>query len=146
MPQDQNILEIPLVGGVLERIPGAGPVVGLKLGNHRREVLTDSPRAQWKWGRSKLGGVQRPHSAHGSMKWACCDRGPNPGCVLESPAKPVYGKPPQLWLMALAGVLPGIAMKMYPPSDPSVFSSLQTSSGTTWGPKWYILHTRFLNR
>lgn len=39
-----------------------------------------------------------------------------------------------------------MAVKMPPPRDPSVFSSLQTSSGTPWGPKWYILHTRFLSR
>lgn len=147
VPQGQHILEIPLVRGMiredLRSWAGGGTQTGV---NHRREILTDSPRAQRKWGSSKRGGVQRPHTVCGSMKWACCDHGPNPGCVLESPAKLVYRRPPQLWLMALADMVPGIAMKMHPPRDPSVFSSLQTSSGTPWGPKWYILHTRFLNR
>lgn len=41
---------------------------------------------------------------------------------------------------------PGIATEIYPPGDPSVFSSLRTCSETTWEPKCCIFHTKFLNR
>lgn len=134
-------------------IPGAGLVVGLELGNHRREVLTNSSRVgrsqQRKGVSSKPGGFQRPHTALGSVKdplWPNGPNGPNPGCMLESPVRLVYRNPPLWGLISLAEVVPSIATEVHPPGDPSGFSSLQPISGTIWGPICCILHTGFLNK
>lgn len=81
--------KFPWGAGELERLPGAGLVVGLELGNHRREVLTSSPRAQRSSGESECQYTERvsettpcPWLRGVRLLWPS---GPN-RCILESPA------------------------------------------------------------